>query len=177
MIEEKDNTMVHIIEKYNRLIYKIVCERLHNPDFVAEAVQEILLVIYKAADKIFILPEEEQKKYICAICRNISVRIFNIEARQQGISLDDENNFIEIVEDFCIDEKISDLKFGSDLDYCIRQLTEEEQEIVIRFYEYGQSHEDIAKALGISAVSSRKKLSRIKRKLAKLLEQERAEHF
>lgn len=97
--------------------------------------------------------------------------------RQQGISLDDENNFIEIVEDFCIDEKISELNFSSDLNYCIRQLTEEEQEIVIRFYEHGERHEEIAKALGISSVTSRKRLSRIKRKLAKLLEEEKAEYF
>lgn len=171
MSEDREHTMVQLVEKYSRLMYKIACKYLDDRELVAETLQEVLLAIYKSGDKIFVMPVEQQKKYICAICRNISIKTLMAEVRQRGISLDDDN-YTEFADDFIIEEKISDIKIGCNVDYYIRQLTEVEQEILVRFYELEESHDEIAEALGISSVLSRKKLSRIKRKLAKLMSDE-----
>lgn len=58
-MKKMEDNMVYIIDKYSRLIYKIAHDRLKNPVFVDEALQEVLLAIYKSKDKVFSLSEEE----------------------------------------------------------------------------------------------------------------------
>lgn len=171
-INKQKPNLIQLTDKYDRLIYAVISRYLDKSELVAEAVQEVLIAMYNASEKILTLKGNDQKKYICALCRNISIDIFNSEKRQQGISLDDEDNSLELIDDFNIDEKLSHIKIGSNVDEYIQKLSLEEQTILILFYVYGESHDEIAKKLKINTSASRKKLSRIKRKLSEMMSED-----
>ncbi len=79
--EESKNKFISIYEKYRILIYK-VCIKITADNFLCEdAMQNTFVRIANNIDKIYGIPENEQKVYIAAIAKNCAIDLLNDEKR------------------------------------------------------------------------------------------------
>lgn len=162
-------TIEDVLEVYGALIEYIARKYLRREHLVEEAVQEVLLAAHLQRKQIFEMAETEQKRYIAKMTRNISIRIYHVEEKHEGISLNDEDIQREIADDEYVMEILGNSKIGPNLDQYIEKLSLADQDLLVRRYSDEQKYEEIAADLGITQETVRQRMSRAKRRLAKLM--------
>ena len=81
--DEQRNELSVFYEENKSKLYSIAFERLHNRQDAEDAIQETFLRIAGKPDKFFLLSRTEQRFYVSAMVRNISVDIFKKRAKHQ----------------------------------------------------------------------------------------------
>ena len=160
--EEKDK-FAELYEKYSRKMYHIALSILKNPTDAEDAVD---IVFSRLANK---FTEVSQKNvhdfegYFVISIRNTSFTMLDKKNNHNKNTVDIDDVTEELA-DLVLEETSNEI-----LDSALERLPSIHKDVITLYYYYEYSCAEIAKILGISEVTARKRLSNAKKALKKLM--------
>lgn len=155
--------------KYEKLIYNIAENALHNREDAEECVNETYLGVWEA------IPPQRPKSllaFVCRIARNISINRYTRDPSRKhgGYNV----CFDELQECIPSNETVETLYNADELsrfiDEFLDSLDKKSRMLFVRRYYYMDSFSDIAAVAGMSEGAVRTRLSRLRAKLKNFLE-------
>lgn len=158
-----------IIEEYSNYLFTVIkniCGDILTIEDIEEIIFDVFLALWKNKDK---LDEEKNiKPYISSIAHNLTKKkLTEINPKFKIIELDDNLN---INTDNWIDFIENKLKI-EELNYILKDLSEEDYQIFTLFYYNSNKTKEIAKKLDISNMKVKTKLHRIRNLIKKKLKE------
>ena len=149
-----------LIEKYGNLVWSIGRKFLYKESDVEDAVQEVFIAIWKAAEK-FDHTKASEVTFISMIARRRFIDYLRKVSKHRKLQSIDEDNGQELFKESILNES-TDLQLIKD---AIGTLEIEDQELLKLSIYQGYSHSEIAKLLNIPLGTVK---TRIRRNLIKL---------
>ncbi len=165
--KDSDNDKFQFIySKYSHYLYTIGINILKDETYAADALQNCFLRIFENLEKIKDVDSNQAKSFVSIIMWNESIKIYrskkNIDSK---INSFDEALYV-IDESSDVEEIFARAEIKRDIRAYLDQLNEDESNLIILKYLKEYSNEEIAKILHISQDVVRKRLSRIRKKMA-----------
>lgn len=161
---------------YSKYLYAIGINILKDEQYAADALQQCFIKIFENIGKIGEVNSSRTKSFISIIMRNESINL--LRKRKAAIdvteSLDDAL-YIIIDETADTEEIVLKAELRAEVRDYLSRLNREESNLIILKYVQEYSNEEIAEILGVSQEVIRQRLSRVRRKLAALIIQDREE--
>ena len=150
-----------LIEKYGNLVWSIGKKFLGNQSDLEDAVQEVMIAIWKSADK-FDPNKASEITFISMIARRRFIDYLRkITKHKSEDSMDDDNNNIHLYKESLLNEE-TDLALVKS---AIEELDTDDQELLNLSVYQGYSHSEISDILNIPLGTVK---TRIRRNLMKL---------
>jgi len=150
-----------LIEKYGNLVWSIGKKFLGNQSDLEDAVQEVMIAIWKSADK-FDPNKASEITFISMIARRRFIDYLRkITKHKSEDSMDDDNNNIHLYKESILNEE-TDLALVKS---AIEELDTDDQELLNLSVYQGYSHSEISEILNIPLGTVK---TRIRRNLMKL---------
>ena len=150
-----------LIEKYGNLVWSIGKKFLGNQSDLEDAVQEVMIAIWKSADK-FDPNKASEITFISMIARRRFIDYLRkITKHKSEDSMDDDNNNIHLYKESLLNEE-TDLALVTS---AIEELDTDDQELLNLSVYQGYSHSEISEILNIPLGTVK---TRIRRNLMKL---------
>ena len=156
----EDRAFNLLIEKYGNLVWSIGRKFLYKESDVEDAVQEVFIAIWKAAEK-FDHTKASEVTFISMIARRRFIDYLRKVSKHRNLQSIDEDNGKELFKESILNES-TDLQLIKD---AIGTLEIEDQELLKLSIYQGYSHSEIAKLLNIPLGTVK---TRIRRNLIKL---------
>ena len=156
----EDRAFNLLIEKYGNLVWSIGRKFLYKESDVEDAVQEVFIAIWKAAEK-FDHTKASEVTFISMIARRRFIDYLRKVSKHRNLQSIDEDNGQELFKESILNES-TDLQLIKD---AIGTLAIEDQELLNLSVYQGYSHSEIAKLLNIPLGTVK---TRIRRNLIKL---------
>ena len=156
----EDRAFNLLIEKYGNLVWSIGRKFLYKESDVEDAVQEVFIAIWKAAEK-FDPTKASEVTFISMIARRRFIDYLRKVSKHRNLQSIDEDNGQELFKESILNES-TDLQLIKD---AIGTLEIEDQELLNLSVYQGYSHSEIAKLLNIPLGTVK---TRIRRNLIKL---------
>ena len=156
----EDRAFNLLIEKYGNLVWSIGRKFLYKESDVEDAVQEVFIAIWKAAEK-FDPTKASEVTFISMIARRRFIDYLRKVSKHRNLQSIDEDNGQELFKESILNES-TDLQLIKD---AIGTLAIEDQELLNLSVYQGYSHSEIAKLLNIPLGTVK---TRIRRNLIKL---------
>ena len=158
-----------IINEYSNyllVVIKNVCGNFLSSEDIEEILLDVFLALWKNREK---LDEEKPiKPYISSIAHNLTKKKISEINKENNISPLEENIIIDTTNfDFIIDKKLK----KEEVEYILKELSEEDYQIFTLFYYNSYKVKQIANKLDISTVKVKTKLCRIRKKIKKKLKE------
>ena len=167
VIDDDDNRegFEILYHKYNRIMYKVAMDILHNHELAEDALSTAFLNISKNFSDISSFPSAKIKNYCVIVIRNAATDILRKEKR---FITDYEAEYTEIADVENI-ETISDYNL---LKKAIASLSEKDQEILYLRCVMNMSFREIGNILNIKEGTARQRMSEARNKLMKKIKGE-----
>ena len=150
-----------LIEKYGNLVWSIGKKFLGNQSDLEDAVQEVMIAIWKSADK-FDANKASEITFVSMIARRRFIDYLRkITKHKSEDSMDDDNNNIHLYKESILNEE-TDLALVKS---AIEDLDTDDQELLNLSVYQGYSHSEISEILDIPLGTVK---TRIRRNLMKL---------
>jgi len=156
----EDRAFNLLIEKYGNLVWSIGRKFLYKESDVEDAVQEVFIAIWKAAEK-FDHTKASEVTFISMIARRRFIDYLRKVSKHRNLQSIDEDNGQELFKESILNES-TDLQLIKD---AIGTLEIADQELLNLSVYQGYSHSEIAKLLNIPLGTVK---TRIRRNLIKL---------
>ena len=147
-----------ISDKYKAMMMKLSLQITGNREDAEEAVQDALLSAYNNQGKIADINSADARNYIYTVTKNVTFSdvegFINIEGQPDINTFRDEYGFSEEVAN------------------ALRHLSNEDRDLICYYYGAGYSYKEISGLMGISPEALRKRMGRVKIKLADILSRE-----
>ena len=162
-----------VIERsYGRLVYSLSYNILHVNEDAEECVSDALLAVWNT------IPPKRPKSllaYICSLVRNISFNRYdyNHASKRNGemnVILDELDEAIPSSEN--VAEDVESGRISEVINAFLAEEKEKDRIIFVRRYYYSDGISDIAERVGISEAAIAMRLSRMRTRLKKKLEEE-----
>ncbi|MCD8355113.1 MAG: sigma-70 family RNA polymerase sigma factor [Clostridia bacterium] len=164
--EEQQNGFERMYEQYCQLMYHVALDILQDSYLAEDAVSE---AFWKAAENYSKISEPvspKTKRFLVIICERTAIDLYRKRKKQDAVSLDE-------MEYEQTDAAVSVLpEEEGTLEAAIARLPKAYREVILLRYSFGYSINEIAKLLDFSEAKVSKCITRGKKKLAELLEQE-----
>ena len=160
IVKGEDRAFNLLIEKYGNLVWSIGRKFLYKESDVEDAVQEVFIAIWKAAEK-FDHTKASEVTFISMIARRRFIDYLRKVSKHRNLQSIDEDNGQELFKESILNES-TDLQLIKD---AIGTLAIEDQELLNLSVYQGYSHSEIAKLLNIPLGTVK---TRIRRNLIKL---------
>ncbi len=156
---------------YGKLLYRIAVNIVGIPEDAKECVNDSYLAIWNAIPP---ARPEPLCPYVCKTGRNIALtRLRNDHAQKRfsdyTLSLEELS---EVLPDRSLEEMLSARALGQAIDSFLREQSKENRILFLRRYWFGDSVQDAAKLLGISANVAYVRLHRMRGELKEFLMRE-----
>lgn len=168
-IKEKDEgVMAAVIQKYSKLLWKVVSSVLVNAattQDIEECVADVFIHFWMNADKYN--PEKGKlSSYLSMVARSKAIDRYRQIIRRQEISIEEQvsTGRIELLDEIVSKEE------KEKLSECIAKLDETDRDILIRRYYYEQKPKEIAIAINMPDKQVENRLYSTKQKLRKMME-------
>ena len=158
----EDRAFNLLIEKYGNLVWSIGRKFLYKESDVEDAVQDVFVAIWKAAEK-FDHTKASEVTFISMIARRRFIDYLRKVSKHRNLQSIDDDNGQELFKESILNES-TDLQLIKD---AIGTLETEDQELLKLSIYQGYSHSEIAKLLNIPLGTVK---TRIRRNLIKLKE-------
>ena len=167
VIDDDDNRegFEILYHKYNRIMYKVAMDILHNHELAEDALSTAFLNISKNFSDISSFPSAKIKNYCVIVIRNAATDILRKEKR---FITDYEAEYTEIADVENI-ETISDYNL---LKKAIASLSEKDQEILYLRCVMNMSFREIGNILNIKEGTARQRMSEARNNLMKKIKGE-----
>ena len=156
----EDRAFNLLIEKYGNLVWSIGRKFLYKDSDVEDAVQDVFIAIWKAAEK-FDHTKASEVTFISMIARRRFIDYLRKVSKHRNLQSIDDDNGQELFKESILNES-TDLQLIKD---AIGTLEIEDQELLKLSIYQGYSHSEIAKLLNIPLGTVK---TRIRRNLIKL---------
>lgn len=180
LLERNPNkAMTYIIEQFTPLVFTIVRNKLSSIcsiEDMEEVVSDVFVSVYNQRVDID-FSKGSISAYIARIARNKAVDKLRKCYKPNDISIDDDESFLELADDFNIEDSVERQELSNNLIKAIKQLGEPDSTIVYSRYYLGQSPKEISKITGLTYDNVRQKLSRALKKLEIILKGELYENI
>jgi len=167
LIEDDDDReeFERLYHKYNRIMYKVAMDILHNHELAEDALSTAFLNISKSFSDISSFPSAKIKNYCVIVIRNAATDILRKEKR---FITDYEAEYTEIADVENI-ETISDYNL---LKKAISSLSDKDQEILYLRCVMNMSFREIGNILNIKEGTARQRMSEARNNLMKKIKGE-----
>ena len=158
--EEDKANFEYLYKKYRGLMYHVAYEVLHNREDAEDAVQKAFLAIIKNFHKLHDVNSRETRSY-CVLCsKSKAIDIIREKQHREVLDLNEEEYGYE-------------MPFPDDtLSSAIKALSPNLSVVILLHYDNGFDMKEIAKSLNITEAAAKKRLTRAKEELRKMLEEE-----
>ena len=159
--------MQKISQLYSGYVYSIVRDKLRAfPDEdIDETMQDIFVKLWQSRQKID-LTRGSLKAYICVLAKSVSLRKREQLAKAQKVIP------LELISDYKADDKTVESELTKkELISIIKALPDDDRQLIMRRFYFGQGYKDIADSLGINEAAARKRCERLLKKLAAQIEE------
>ena len=163
--------MEQLMNQYTGLVYAVVKCKLENSYYVSSDIEDCVADVFS---KFYTELSDYDptissiKSYLCVIARNHAINVAKRRALSESISLDDEEFLLEIADDVTIDSELSEEELRCEVIKAVESLGEPDSSIIFRKYYYGESSEEIAKAVGLTVSNVDTRTHRALNKLRKM---------
>lgn len=168
--EKKEETKAEqLYSKYYKLMLYAAMELLNDQMAAEDAVHEAFIKIIKNMDKIDLNRSKETKRYVMVITERTCIDILRKHRRQAEVSLEGLQTERNLNTDVDGMEKVYQTEV---LRQMLEKMSELTRQIFLLKYGSGYDNAEIAKALHITEMTVRQRISREKRKMEKYLRKE-----
>ncbi len=143
------------------VLYNMAGSRLSKEDG-EEIIADVFITLWKNADYIN-MEKGSVRSYIAAVARNLALRRINKECIYVPLEDVSATGKSDEIEDRILTDTLWD---------AVMSLGEVDSEIFVRYYKYGEKLKVIADTMGINISTVKTRLSRGRKKLKELLEEE-----
>lgn len=174
MDENLNSKFEAIYFAYSKYLYSIGINILQDEQYAADALQQCFIKVFENMDKIGEINSSYTKSFLSVIMRNESINIFRKRKTIFHVTESMDDALYIIIDEAADTEDIvlkSELR--AEISAFLSKLNIEERNLLILRYGREYSNGEIAGILGVSQEVVRQRLSRIRRKLAALMIQDR----
>lgn len=174
MDENLNSKFEAIYFAYSKYLYSIGINILKDEQSAADALQQCFIKIFENMDKIGEINSSHTKSFLSVIMRNESINMFRKRKTIFHVTESMDDALYIIIDEAADTEDIvlkSELR--DEISAFLSRLNIEERNLLILRYGREYSNGEIAEILGVSREVVRQRLSRIRRKLAALMIQDR----
>ena len=168
MSDDVRDAIIEQIEKqYGKLMRKLAGEILRDEHEVEDVIQTALWkIIYKHTDKLE-LPQGQFRNYLCTAVKNTAIDLYNQKKKAdvQDPMVMNELTMNQVDMDAFNDQ----YGFGPEMQALIRELNNTDRDIIRLRFGCQYSYAEIARAVGKSEASVRKRVERAIKKLQAIL--------
>ena len=169
--EEDRDFMTKFHNQYLNLLYYEAQKHIENQQDIEDVVYEAFVKIIEKLDVIKSLESKQQARYAVVTVRNLCYHHLRKQQKLSTVSFDDLTEEVDLTGD---PEQIVHQKLFNEQIYSIMQeLDLDDRMLLQQKYILYWTDEELAAMYGIRHDSMRMKLSRVKRKLVKLLHERR----
>ncbi len=161
-----DDAFREIIELLSRQLFLIAKTRIKDDSLADDAVQEAFISLYLNLDKI-----KESSKLKSWITKTVINKCNDIMRKNRIYSFN--SNYDTLENCFHDSNEYDNLNRSIDISNAIELLNVEDRTIIVMFYSKDYSLKEIAKILNLNENTVKTKISRIKMKIKKFLEEEK----
>jgi RNA polymerase sigma factor, sigma-70 family len=163
----------YLVEKYNKLVYKICYDMLGSSLDAQDTTQEVYLSLYINFERYGNLSENDIKNIICKIALNKCKDILKSKARKlQNLTSDDQIALENYESDNDIEEEIYLKDRTNYLSKIINELKEPYNDVLRKYYLEELSLEEIAKLRNTSKATIKMQIHRGKNLLKEKIEKD-----
>ena len=163
----------YLVEKYNKLVYKICYDMLGSSLDAQDTTQEVYLSLYINFERYGNLSENDIKNIICKIALNKCKDILKSKARKlQNLTSDDQIALENYESDNDIEEEIYLKDRTNYLSKIINELKEPYNDVLRKYYLEELSLEEIAKLRNTSKATIKMQIHRGKNLLKEKIEED-----
>ena len=163
----------YLVEKYNKLVYKICYDMLGSSLDAQDTTQEVYLSLYINFERYGNLSENDIKNIICKIALNKCKDILKSKARKlQNLTSDDQIALENYESDNDIEEEIYLKERANYLSKIINELKEPYNDVLRKYYLEELSLEEIAKLRNTSKATIKMQIHRGKNLLKEKIEKD-----
>ncbi len=161
-----------LIDRYTPLVYTIVKNTISayctNED-IEETVSDVFVAFYNSIEKVD-LNKGSISSYISTLAKRKASDRLRRKRFVNTVSIDDENEFIEIPDSVDIENELEKNELAKRLIEVINSLGEPDRTIVYRKYYLFESSDEIAEYVELTNDNVRQRLSRALKKIKKTME-------
>lgn len=163
----------YLVEKYNKLVYKICYDMLGSSLDAQDTTQEVYLSLYINFERYGNLSENDIKNIICKIALNKCKDILKSKARKlQNLTSDDQIALENYESDNDIEEEIYLKDRANYLSKIINELKEPYNDVLRKYYLEELSLEEIAELRNTSKATIKMQIHRGKNLLKEKIEKD-----
>ena len=167
--EEDRQFIAQLFSEYQQMMFSITYHILHHRYDAEEAVQNAFVSIMKSNSfkKIQTLDAKHRESYIAMAAKNAALKMYNQRKKNNGNSADEyyiDSDNIDTTEK----EALSSLGL-LEIKSAIDMLSENDHNILERYFLSGMSYDEIANELDITSDTARQRIYRAKKRLEKIL--------
>ncbi len=160
------NKIEQIYELYEQPLYRIAYAILNNIEQAEDAVSNAFEIIIKNKNKINKVDSIETKNYVVRIVRSTAIDLYRSNVRTLASNVFIDNELVDTLSD---DSKTEEAVISKlDVEIILNKLTEDERRLVELRCIQGFDWRETAKELDITETTARKRLERIRKKIANL---------
>ena len=156
---------------YEKKVYALTLRMCKNPDDAAEAAQEAFLAAWQGLK--FFRGEASFSTWLYRLASNACVDLLRREQRHRtaaGPSLDDEDTFIDIVDDAASPHDFAERKeLRSQIEQGLQSLSPEHRQVLILREIHQLSYDEIADTLDLDSGTVKSRISRARKQLRNFL--------
>lgn len=173
--DKEQKKFEQLYDTYSRLMYYIAFDILKDEGLAQDAVQEAFINIYKTFSKISEQDCQNLKGFVVIVIRRVAINMYNKQKKNKVVSLD---VFLEnggmTAEKQKVHKDIPDISSEENrIMYYMQKLPSKYADILLFYYVYGYSADELAKIFDMKVATVYSYLSRGRKKLEKLLEGKR----
>ncbi len=162
--EEEKSLITELYNKYERLMYGVALEILHNSHNAEDAVHEAFLRIIKNISKLSFENDIKTKALLVIIVKNVSINMYNKDKRSEPSDV-----LEEIIEDEGGFNEYSRLEKPA-VSFLIKELPEELRQIIVLRYIFETDVKTISETLGIVPTTVYARIRKAREAMRKHLE-------
>lgn len=161
---------------YSKYLYSIGINILKDEQYAADALQQCFIKIFENIEKVGEINSSQTKSFISIIMRNESINILRKRKTVLHVTESMEDALYIIIDETANTEEILlKAELRDEIKAYLSKLNKEESNLIILKYVREYSNQEIAEILGVSQEVVRQRLSRVRRKLAALIDNDREE--
>ena len=162
-----------ISDKYKAMMMKLSLQITGNKEDAEEAVQDALLSVHRNQRKITDIDSADARNYIYTVTKNAALKIRRKQSKHDSdVTFSDVEGFINIEGQPDINAFRDEYGFSEEVSNALRQLSNEDRDLICYYYGAGYSYKEISVLMGISPQNLRKRMERVKSKLVDILGRE-----
>ena len=172
---EEQEKFDQLYNAYSKLMYYIAFDVLKDEGFAQDAVQEAFINISKSFSKIKEKDCQELKGFIVVVIRRVAINMYNKRKKNNVVSFEElyEKGILGkhgLKEDSTFQNDFTESAKDNKVVYYIRKLPEKYADIMLFYYVYGYTADEIAKMFDMNIATVYSYLSRGRKMLEKLLD-------